>query len=42
MSSVAAQPFLEVKDVPLGNGLNQVWVRLRNGGKPLKKAEKKS
>ena len=39
---VRKQPFLEVKDVPLGNGLNQVWVRLRNGGKPPKKAAKKS
>ena len=39
---VRKQPFLEVKDVPLGNGLDQVWVRLRNGGKPAKKAAKKS
>jgi len=28
---VREQAFLEVKDVPLGNGLNQIWVRLRNG-----------
>ena len=39
---VRQQSFLEVKDVPLGNGFNQIWVRLRNGGKPAKKAAKKS
>ena len=37
---VRKQPFLEVKDVPLGNGFNQVWVRLRSGGTPVKKAKK--
>jgi hypothetical protein len=37
---VRKQPFLEVKDVPLGNGLNQVWVRLRSGGTPAKEAKK--
>ena len=39
---VLQQSYLEVKDVPQGNGLNQIWVRLRNGGKPAKKAAKKS
>ena len=39
---VRQQSYLDVKDVPLGNGLNQIWVRLRNGGKPAKKAAKKS
>ena len=29
---VRDQPFLEVKDVPLGNGVNQLWVRLRASG----------
>jgi hypothetical protein len=37
---VRKQPFLEVKDVPLGNGLNQIWVRLRSGSQPPKKAKK--
>jgi hypothetical protein len=39
---VRNQSFLEVKDIPLGNGLNQIWVRLRNGSKPPKKTAKKS
>ena len=36
---VRDQPFLEVKDVPLGNGVNQLWVRLRASGqaRPRKK-----
>jgi hypothetical protein len=36
---VRDQPFLEVRDLPLGNGINQVWVRLRSG-QPSKKAKK--
>ena len=39
---VRKQSFLQVKDVPLGNGLDQVWVRLRSGSKPAKKTAKKS
>jgi hypothetical protein len=36
---VRKQPFLEVRDVPLSSGLNQIWVRLRTG-QPSKKAKK--
>lgn len=32
------QPFLDVKDVSLDNGLNQMWVRLRTHGSLPKKA----
>jgi len=39
---VRKQSFLEVKDVPLENGMTQVWVRLRAAGQPAKKSTKKA